>query len=137
MKAVLSRRYTNLQTPGRLIALDGDKVRLQILTLELPWNGNQKRVSCIPEGVYEVHKVHSPKFGKCFMVMDVPDRSGIMIHPGNYASLTDRSDTSGCILPGMARDDIDDNGIEDIIQSAYALEKLLNILPDSFKLYVI
>lgn len=137
MKAVLSRKYNNIQTPGRLVVFDGDKVRLQVLTLELPWNNNQRRMSCIPEGVYKVHKIYSPKFGNCFFVNDVPDRSAIEIHAGNYASLLPPSDTSGCILPGLARGDINDDGVEDITNSRDALHKMLNILPDEFKLYII
>lgn len=137
MKAVLSRRYTNIQTPGRLVVFDGDRVRLQILTLELPWNGNQKRVSCIPEGVYNVIKIDSLRFGECFLVEDVPDRTAIEFHAGNYASLLPPSDTSGCILPGLARGDINDDGVEDITNSRDALQKMLNILPDSFQLHII
>ena len=106
MKAVLSRRYGKNQTFGRLMVLEGEKVNTQVLSLELPWNGNQKSSSCIPEGKYEVHRIYSPKFGKCFHVLDVPDRTAILIHSGNYASLTEITDTTGCILPGMAFEDI-------------------------------
>lgn len=132
MKAVLSREYTNVQTLGRIVIFEGNKVRLQIVTLELPWNGNQKNVSCIPEGKYEVHKVHSPKFGRCFEVQNVENRSAILFHAGNY-----KDDTEGCILPGMGYEDINDDGNLDVIQSKHALTKMLNILPDSFELYII
>jgi len=137
MEAVISRRYTPIQTLGRMVVFDGEKVRLQVLTLELPWNNNQKSFSCIPEGKYEVSKIYSPKFGKCFLLNNVPNRSAIEIHKGNYASLTGVSDTSGCILPGMAFEDINDDGTLDIIQSGHALTKMLNILPDTFNLYII
>lgn len=139
MKAVLSRKYENSLTRGRLVVFDGEKVRLQILTLELPWNGNQRRVSCIPEGRYEVHKIYSPKFGNCFHLQDVPDRDGILIHKGNYASLLSDypNDTSGCILPGMAFEDINSDGQVDIIQSTHALKSLLNIMPNEFMLHII
>lgn len=137
MKAVISRKYDNNQTRGRLVVFEGDKVRLQVLTLELPWNNNQVSFSCIPEGTYETTKIYSPKFGKCFLVNDIPDRTAIEIHKGNYASLMGLSDTSGCILLGMAFEDINEDGEIDIIQSGYALTKMLNILPNKFTLYVI
>jgi len=137
MKAVLSRRYGNNQTFGRLVVFEGDKIRTQVLSLELPWNGNQKSSSCIPEGKYEVHKIYSPKFGKCFHVLNVPDRTAILIHSGNYASLTSITDTTGCILPGMAFQDINSDGNLDIIQSKHALNKLLDALSDEFELYIL
>jgi len=132
MKAVISREYTNFQTLGRMVVFDGYKVRLQILTLELPDLGNQKNISCIPEGEYEVHKIYSPKFGKCFHVQDVPGRSEILIHKGNY-----NKDTRGCILVGMGHADINEDGNLDVIESTHAMNKLLNIMPDEFKLYIL
>ena len=133
MKAVLSRDYTNIQTLGRLVVFDGAKVRLQILTLELPDLGNQQNVSCIPEGKYEVHRIYSPKFGKCFHVQDVPGRSEILIHKGNY-----NKDTHGCILVGMGHADINEDGVMDVIESTRAMEKLQNaITTDQFELIII
>lgn len=132
MKAVISREYTNSQTLGRLVVFDGHKVRLQILTLELPDLGNQKNISCIPEGKYNVHLIYSPKFGKCFYVQDVPGRSEILIHKGNY-----NKDTHGCILVGMGHEDINGDGILDVIESTHAMNKLLNIMPDDFVLHII
>lgn len=72
-------------------------------TLENAWKANQVRVSCIPEGVYTLKKRYSPivqsstdgEFGKGWEVTDVPSRTYIMIHPGNWDK-----DTAGCILPG-------------------------------------
>lgn len=132
MKCVLSREYGNLQTLGRIVVFDGNKVKLQVLCLELPNLGNQKNISCVPEGKYEVHKIASMKFGKCFELQDVPGREGILIHKGNY-----NSDTKGCILPGMGFEDINNDGNLDVIESTHALTKMLNILPNSFTLYII
>lgn len=137
MKAVLIREYNNLNTLGYLVALEDGEVRLKVRTLELPNNGNQKSSSCIPEGKYEVHKIHSMKFGNCFQVMDVPDRTGILFHAGNYASLTEKTDTSGCILPGLTFADMNGDGTIDIIQSTVALNKMLEVLPDKFELIIV
>jgi hypothetical protein len=65
------------------------------VTLEPPWQHNMRNISCIPAGEYVVKKHFSRKFGDCFHVLDVPNRSGILIHAGNYVQ-----DTRGCILVG-------------------------------------
>ena len=133
MKAVLSREYNNLQTLGRLVLFEGSKIILQLYTLELPDLGNQQNISCIPEGKYEVHRIYSPKFGKCFHVQDVPGRSEILIHKGNY-----NKDTHGCILIGMGHADINDDGTIDVIESTHAMEKLQSVITeDIFTLIII
>lgn len=133
MKAVLSREYGNIQTLGRLVLFEGNQVKLQLCTLELPDLGNQKNISCIPEGKYEVHRIYSPKFGKCFHVQEVPGRSEILIHKGNY-----NKDTHGCILVGMGHADINEDGVMDVIESTRAMEKLQNaITTDQFELIII
>ena len=71
--------------------------------LERPWLGNQRKQSCIPEGVYRLRKRVSAvvtrstggEYSVGWEVTDVPGRDWIMIHPGNYTI-----DTDGCILPG-------------------------------------
>ena len=66
------------------------------VTLEDKWRDNERMVSCIPTGAYKVMRHISPKFGECFKVIDVPDRSEILIHAGNT-----HKDTHGCILLGL------------------------------------
>lgn len=65
------------------------------VTLELPWLDNAQQRSCIPVGTYRCRRIHSPKFGDVFEVMDVPGRSNILFHRGNRLI-----DTEGCILVG-------------------------------------
>lgn len=133
MKAVISREYGKMQTLGRLVVFDGKEILLKVLTLELPDLGNQKNISCIPEGKYEVHRIYSPKFGNCFHLQDVPGRSAILIHRGNYTK-----DTMGCILVGLNHIDIDNDGLKDVSDSTIAMNKLLNTITDNvFELYVI
>lgn len=64
-------------------------------TIELPWLQNQRNVSCVPEGRYELRKRFIKKFGLHLLVVDVPDRSWILIHPANDA----RTQLKGCIAP--------------------------------------
>ena len=54
-------------------------------TIEPPLLQNQRNVSCIPEGRYELRKRFIKKFGLHLLVVDVPDRSWILILPANDA----------------------------------------------------
>ena len=62
-------------------------------TIELPWLGNQKRISCIPEGEYILQKRFSPKFQWHLHLKSVPGRDLILIHPANDA----KTELLGCI----------------------------------------
>ena len=133
MKVVISREYGKMQTLGSLVVFDGKEILLKVLTLELPDLGNQKSISCIPEGKYIVHRIYSPKFGNCFHLQDVPGRTAILIHRGNYTK-----DTRGCILVGMNHIDIDGDGLKDVNDSTTAMTKLLNTITDNkFELNII
>ena len=94
-------------------------------TLELPWRGNARNVSCIPEGSYAAHKSLSTKFGHCIRLNHVPDRDAILVHAGNTLS-----DTHGCILVGL---DINPSGL---VHSKLALSRLLETLPDGFEIKI-
>lgn len=72
-------------------------------TLELPWKNNQKQISCIPPGEYDVEIRLSNKYGRVYWVRHVPNRTYILIHSGNYAgdkSQGFKSHVMGCILLG-------------------------------------
>jgi hypothetical protein len=91
MKLVLNRTYYLNGTNGDLL-LDREKV---CSTIELPWKNNKPRVSCIPEGEYELRKRWSQRFGEHFILLHVPGRSYILIHPANDAL----KELKGCIAP--------------------------------------
>ena len=63
------------------------------VTLEPPDILNEQYISSIPAQQYECHKHQSPKFGTTFEVSNVPGRTKVLFHRGNYAR-----DTHGCIL---------------------------------------
>lgn len=67
------------------------------VTLELAWKDNAKRESRIPAGSYKATRFISQKFGDTFLIENVPNRDGILIHAGNFTS-----DSTGCILIGRA-----------------------------------
>jgi hypothetical protein len=62
---------------------------------ELPDLDNERRISCIPPGQYVMQKVKGhPRFGDCFLLLDVPNRSEIFIHCANKVT-----QLLGCIAP--------------------------------------
>lgn len=68
------------------------------LSLEEPWLNNERSISCIPEGAYDCTWERHPQFShakRIARLSKVPDRSGILIHPGNTLD-----DIEGCIIPG-------------------------------------
>lgn len=136
MKVIISRTYNNNETLGTLMVMEGERPLYKCKTIELPYNGNQHNTSCIPEGVYEVIKYNSEKRGECFRLLDVPDRSDILIHIGNYAA-GNKIDTLGCILPGAYFVDLNNDGNIDVAMSTKTMNELLVLLPDSFKLYIL
>tara|TARA_Y100000593_G_C4323318_1_gene345195 strand:- start:9667 stop:10098 length:432 start_codon:yes stop_codon:yes gene_type:complete len=119
------------QTLGRLYIFEGLEERYSCYTLELPWLGNQRRVSCIPEGEYCVIKRVSQKYGEHFHVLDVPDRDYILIHFGNY-----NRDTLGCILPGKRCADIDGDGMRDVTSSRATMNYLYKLMPNKWNLKI-
>lgn len=91
MVLVLKRQYFPEGVNGTL-EING---KLFCNTIELPWKENQKRVSCIPEGKYPLRKRYSRKFGRHIELVNVKNRSLILIHPANNALL----ELNGCISP--------------------------------------
>ncbi len=91
MILVLNRTYFPEGTQG-VLEWNGTIV---CYTIELPWLGNQKRISCIPEGEYVLLKRSSPKFQWHLHLRNVPGRGLILIHPANEAKM----ELKGCIAP--------------------------------------
>lgn len=87
----LLRTYHGQGTNGE-IWVDGEFVSYAI---ELPWLGNVRNNSCIPEGRYSLAKRYSKKFKWHILVKDVVGRSEILFHPANNAL----SELRGCIAP--------------------------------------
>jgi hypothetical protein len=113
-------KSTDQGTPG---ILTGD--RLSLCTLELPWRNNAPGISCIPAGRYVCRPYSSGKFPDAWEVADVPGRSAILIHIGNYAGDTAkgyRSDVQGCILVGLTLGEI--NGQQALLSSRLAMDAL-------------
>jgi hypothetical protein len=91
MDFILSRTYFPDGTNGTL-ECEG---QLICYTIELPWEANEKSVSCIPEGKYLLRKRYSKKFRWHIEVVDVKSRCFILLHPANNAL----NELKGCIAP--------------------------------------
>jgi hypothetical protein len=136
INAVISRSYGPLETTGCLYVFDGDRSIFNCKTIELPERGNAKSISCILPGEYWVEKIISPTKGPCFLLLYVQGRTAVEIHIGNYAA-GKKVDTEGCILPGLRFEDINHDGNIDVAESTKAMEILLSIFPDKFKLTIL
>lgn len=130
--AYLIRQYFQDQTRGAFTAIneDGDVIFTCVI-LELPWRDNARQISCIPEGCHHVKKRWTKRFKSHYKIEDVPDRSNILIHPGNFVK-----NTLGCQLPGESWQYIDDDPGMDVLHSRATLDKMLATLGDEFKLYI-
>lgn len=120
------------QTLGIMTLYDGhDFPFYEVRTLELAWKENQRRISCIPTGEYEVIKRYSKKYGDHFYILDVPNRDYILIHSANFSR-----QLLGCVAVGMSHTDIDGDGLRDVTSSKSTLKKLNKHLPNRFKLII-
>ena len=122
----IKRWYHKDCTLGRL-SVGG----FQCFTLELPWLENQRSISCIPRGAYKAFKRQSAKNGLVVEFRNVPDRSNIQIHSGNYTRQIE-----GCILVGSSIAFLDGDSIPDVANSKETLAKLLALLPDEFEVTI-
>jgi hypothetical protein len=78
-------------TMGYLIADD----EVLCYTLELPWKDNLNNISCIPAGTYNGIMRYDKTDGWRIQLENVPNRTGVQIHMGNYTS-----QIAGCVLVG-------------------------------------
>lgn len=130
MKLKIDRKYYDDCTVGRLTT---NFSPFECWTLELPDRNNEQCVSCVPEGLYKAFKRFSPsKQCEVIQLRDVPNRSYIQIHVGNYTS-----QILGCILPGMMIKHIDGDMIPDVGNSEKAFQDLMDMLPDEFEVEIV
>ena len=87
------------ETLGTLTTNDN---QFQCRTLERPWKNNQTNISCIPKGTYIVSwRFMLRELRYRYQVLNVPNRSGIFFHIGNFFF-----NSAGCILLGSLPQDI-------------------------------
>ena len=104
---------------------------------ELPDRANRVGRSRIPAGGYEVVAHRSPRFGRCWYVLDVPGRSFILIHRGNFVGDVDKgfkAHSQGCLLPGSRCGRLGSQRA--VLASGAAFARLQARLPDRFTLTI-
>lgn len=111
------------------VLVDEDNEWPICLTCEEPWLDNTPSKSCIPVGDYAVAFFTSQKHPNVWQVLNVPGRSGILIHDGNEIQ-----DTAGCILVGSYYDTM--YGLPAVMNSEATLAHLRATLPKSFGLTI-
>ena len=124
----LKRKYReNEATLGTLFNPNQEEI---CKTLENPWLDNQERISCIPEGIYEVQTDNTGRF-RYWKILNVEARKLVEIHYGNK-----EEDTEGCIIFGARWSFIDDKLA--VIDSKPTINFLKEnkILPDKFYLKI-
>lgn len=112
------------QTLGHGSIINGDEV-FTFVTLELPNLHNQTNISSIPAGKYKCEVVTRSNGKKAILIKNVPGRSGILIHIGNYYT-----DILGCVLVGQYFNDINNDSVADIINSTITMNEILNRCPN-------
>lgn len=115
MKLHLEREYWPGGTNGT-ITIDGHKI---CHTIEKPWRRNTSPESCIPEGVYNLKREFSEKWGWHIVIEQVPGRGEVRFLPRNWKS----TELPDCIIPVAA---IKGEGVG--IQSKHAFEKLKDLV---------
>ncbi|MFZ7121799.1 MAG: DUF5675 family protein [Eubacteriaceae bacterium] len=131
--AILKRTYKEDRTIGEFTLFDGNYELARFYTLERAWLDNKKNESCIPEGTYKVIPNNTKAHPDSFRLPDVPGRSGILIHSGNYYY-----HSLGCILLGSNLVDLDKDGKPDISNSKKAMDKLYKLVGlNDFELTII
>jgi hypothetical protein len=91
MELELIRTYYPNGTNGEFL-FNGSRV---CSSIELAWKNNQHRISCIPEGRYELRKRYTAERGWHLILANVPGRELILIHAANDAN----KELQGCIAP--------------------------------------
>lgn len=107
------------------------------LTLELPWKDNRQDVSCIPAGEYLCNRTVRLKVGQTFEILQIPNRSDVLIHKGNNVW-----ESRGCLLLGeQFEDSVAPNGksiVTSVLSSGKAYSEFITRLTgqDQFKLVI-
>jgi len=130
---IILRRFhmDKWHTLGELFLFNEGRIQLMLKTLELAWRDNRRNISCIPEGKYKAIQHIRPSGEWSLWLQDVPGRSAILTHSGNFIS-----DIQGCILPGVLHQDINQDDIKDVKHSKIAMEALRHYVGDTKELYI-
>jgi hypothetical protein len=128
VEVILQRAWCDKRATLGILTVVG-KEHNPFFTLENPLRETNKD-SRIPAGEYVCAPYSGAKFKDVYILKDVPDRTFILIHPGNF-----ESDTEGCILVGKSAGSSVRGPA--VFESKYALQDLKAILGKAeFKLKI-
>lgn len=94
------------------------------VTLEPKEFDNAPFISCIPAGCYEMRKVVSFNHGSTYEICNVPNRTDILLHRGNW-----EKDTEGCVLLGQRWDKFKGNRM--ILNSGTTFNQFMDLMHPS------
>ena len=115
----LVRLRTGPQGTFGLLAVPGLDFPHPAAAVECEWRDNERNVSCIPPGRYQCRMTPSPHFHRrLYLVLHVPDRYGIRLHPANFAR-----ELRGCIAVGRHHARFPD-GTWGVVNSASTLDAI-------------
>jgi len=127
MKVVIIERFkitSNYSLGHCYVEHSPDNIEYIGVSLERGWRNNEKNISCVPEGKYDLKLEWSPRFKKdLWELYGVPNRSEIKFHVANYWK-----ELNGCIALGMKHKDINGDGDPDITSSRITMNNFHNIM---------
>lgn len=83
--------------------------------------------------MYDCELTFSPKFKEnLFLIKNVPKREGIRIHVANHYD-----QLLGCIALGFEFEDINHDGVFDVISSKKAVQLFQRVMPNKFNLTIV
>lgn len=125
MKLVINRIIEGLhQTLGHGYIIHKGNIVFTFVTLELCNLHNAVNISSIPANTYPAEVITRPNGDKAILIKNVPHRSSILIHIGNYYT-----DIKGCVLVGQYFNNINTDGITDVCNSTETSNKILSYCP--------
>ena len=126
---ILRDKVDNIECLGALIVIEKGRVLFNSHVLERGWNDNQKNVSCVPEGTYDLRLEWSPKFQMdLWEAYGVPKRSECKFHAANFWN-----ELNGCFSPGEARFNIGRDKELDMIYSTDMLTLFMDAMGNDTK----
>lgn len=136
MKRIIINRFkvtSNYSLGEAFLELECCKTLNLGKSLERGWRDNERGVSCISEGTYEVRLEWSPRFNKyLWEIYGVPDRSECKLHAANFWR-----ELNGCIALGNSHVDIDGDGDKDVTSSRNTMKKFHKLMGDDTKALIV
>jgi len=127
-QVVLQRAWSDSRATIGMLSVLGE-THDPIFTLENPLRLNAPD-SRIPSGEYECEPYSGTKFKDVYVIKNVPHRTDILIHWGNF-----EKDTEGCVLIGLGSGMLD--GQPAVMASKPAFSKLREIVgEEKFSLWI-